>query len=113
MVAPPVLFVVKFTAAVAPALQTTWSAGSLTCPAGLTITSLVIGLPRQAVAPGPLGVIVYVTVTGDVPLCARFCAIDVFSPFILVPAAGAFPPCHTTAGEFDTVQRKSLFATSA
>ena len=36
---------------------------AVTAGTGLTVTDLVIGVPGHAVAPGPVGVIVYVTTT--------------------------------------------------
>ena len=62
---PPVLLVVKFTAAVAAPLHLTWSAGSLTWPEGLTVIANVCGVPGQ---PSNEGVTVTVAVTGEVPL---------------------------------------------
>ena len=66
---PPVLPVVKFTAAVAEPLHLTWSAGSFSSAVGFTTTVLVIAGPGQKVGAGPAGVIVYVTVTGCDPVC--------------------------------------------
>ena len=40
--------------------------GELITGVGSTITVLVIEAPGQEVTPGPFGVIIYVTVTGDV-----------------------------------------------
>jgi hypothetical protein len=51
VVVPPVLLVVKFTAAVAPLLQTTWSAGLLTCADGLTDIANVWTGPVQFTPP--------------------------------------------------------------
>jgi hypothetical protein len=65
-VTPPVLLVPKATAAVAFPLQTVWFDTALTCPRGFTTTLRDTAVPGHAVAPGPVGVIVYVTVTGAV-----------------------------------------------
>ncbi|MCK7538010.1 MAG: hypothetical protein MZV63_47160 [Marinilabiliales bacterium] len=45
---PPLLLVVKLTAAVAVPLHLVWSAGSFTCPAGLTVMVKVSGCSRRS-----------------------------------------------------------------
>ena len=62
---PPVLSVVKLTAAVAAPAHLVWSAGSLTCPLGLTVIVNVWAVPGH---PSNEGVTVIVAVTGAVPV---------------------------------------------
>ena len=69
MVVPPVLFVPKITAVVAALLQTTWLAGWITSPVGLTVIVKVLVGPVQGT---PLlvnvGVTTIVAITGAVPV---------------------------------------------
>jgi hypothetical protein len=65
VVDPPLLSVVKFTAAVVAPTHRTWSAGSFTCPDGLTVIVNVCCAPTH---PSNVGVTVIVAVKGEVPL---------------------------------------------
>jgi len=68
VVAPPVLFVAKLTAAVFDPLHTVWSAGSFTCAVGLTVIVKFSAGPKQLTVPlVNVGVMVIVAVTGEVP----------------------------------------------
>ena len=54
---------------VKPVALHTVAAMSVIDGTGLTVTVRVTGAPTQAVAPGPVGVIVYVTTTASLELC--------------------------------------------
>lgn len=51
VVIPTVLFVVKMTGETGEPSQTTWSAGSFTCPAGLTVMEKDCDKPSQVSRP--------------------------------------------------------------
>lgn len=65
VVDPPVLSVEKLTASVAAPTHLTWSAGSSTCPEGLTVMVKVWAVPAH---PSNAGVTVIVAVTGALVL---------------------------------------------
>ena len=69
MVVPPVLLVPKITAVVAALLQTTWLAGWITSPVGLTVIVKVLVGPVQLTPPlVNVGVTTIVAITGAVPV---------------------------------------------
>jgi hypothetical protein len=68
VVAPPVLTVAKVTRAVLFPTQTTWLAGRLTCPEGLTVIVKLFVDPAQLVPPFVnVGVTTIVPEIGEVP----------------------------------------------
>ena len=69
MVVPPVLFVPKIIAEVLVLLQTTWLAGWITSPVGLTVIVKVLVGPVQGTPPFVnVGVTTMVATTGEVPV---------------------------------------------
>jgi hypothetical protein len=73
---------VKFMAETGAALQTTWSAGSLTVGVGLTVIVNVWNVPLQTAPPECTGVTMMVEVTGVLP---KFTAVN--GPILPVPLA--------------------------
>jgi hypothetical protein len=83
---------------------------------GFTITVLVMDDPGHSVAPGPFGVIVYVTVTAELlSCCSCLVKVSVPSPSLSVtdPPAGSFPVAHVypPAGLDETLYSKIVLLT--
>ena len=78
---------------VVPPLQIVCMSGTaVTFGAGCTVTSKLNGVPSQAGAPGPVGVIMYRTTPVEVPVFTKLAVIRVPDPGdeipVIVPPAG-------------------------
>ena len=83
---PPVVGLLKFTAAVGALLHTTWLGTAVTVAVGLTRTVAVIGAPGQPLA---VGVMVKVTVIGELVVLVNVPLIELPDPLAGIPVTVA------------------------